>query len=130
LRQEFKESHPDGYPYSQFCQHYRRLKKSHKEPSMRIEHKGGERMHVDYAGLTIRVINAETMEIAKASVLVAVLPASNYIYAQAQLSEIQCNWINGHVRALEYFGGVVKILGQTPYKRGLPNRRIMRLWLT
>jgi transposase len=41
---------------------------------------------------------------------VASLPASNYIYAEAQSSENQCNWNNGHVRALEYFGGVVKII--------------------
>ena len=40
----------------------------------------------------------------------ATLPASNYIYAEAQASENQCNWNNGHVRALEYFGGVIKIV--------------------
>jgi transposase len=41
---------------------------------------------------------------------VATLPASNYIYAEAQLGENQRNWNNGHVRAFEYFGGVVKIV--------------------
>jgi transposase len=119
LWQEYKERNPDGYQYSQFCEHYRRWKQSQKDPSMRIEHKGGERMQVDYAGLTIPVINAETGEIIKASVFVAILPASNYTYAEAQLSENQCNWNNGHVRALEYFGGVVKIVVPDNLKTGV-----------
>jgi transposase len=50
---------------------------------------------------------------------VAILPASNYTYAEAQLSENQCNWNNGHVRALEYFGGVVKIVVPDNLKTGV-----------
>ncbi|MBW6475384.1 MAG: IS21 family transposase [Anaerolineaceae bacterium] len=119
LWQEYKESHPDGYQYTQFCEHYRRWKKSHTDPSMRIEHKGGERMQVDYAGQKIPIIDSETGEITKASVFVAVLPASNYTYAEAQLSENQCNWNNGHVRAFEYFGGVVKIVVPDNLKTGV-----------
>jgi len=119
LWQEYKESHPDGYQYSQFCEHYRRWKKGHIDPSMRIEHKGGERMQVDYAGQKIPIINSETKEITQASVFVAVLPASNYTYAEAQLNENQSNWNNGHVRAFEYFGGVVKIVVPDNLKTGV-----------
>jgi transposase len=119
LWQEYKEAYPDGYQYSQFCEHYRQWKKSHIDPSMRIEHKAGERMQVDYAGLKIPIIDSETGEITKASVFVAILPASNYTYAEAQLSENQCNWNNGHVRALEYFGGVVKIVVPDNLKTGV-----------
>ena len=110
LWQEYKEKYPEGYQYSQFCEHYQRWKKSQVEPTMHIEHKGGEQMQVDYAGLKIPITDPETGEISQASVFVAILPASNYIYAEAQSSENQCNWNNGHVRALEYFGGVVKIV--------------------
>ena len=60
--------------------------------------------------MKIPVTDPQTGEIKKASVFVAILAASNYIYAEAQLSEKQCNWNNAHVRALEYFGGVVKIV--------------------
>jgi len=52
----------------------------------------------------------EKVKSVQASIFVATLPASNYLYAEAQPSENQCNWNNGHVRALEYFGGVVKIV--------------------
>jgi transposase len=50
---------------------------------------------------------------------VAELPASNYIYAEAQSSENQCNWNNGHVRAIEFFGGVVRIVVPDNLKTGI-----------
>jgi len=119
LWQEYKEAYPEGYQYSQYCEHYRRWKKSQVEPSMHNEHKGGEQMQVDYAGLKIPITNRETGEISQASVFVATLPASNYTYAEAQPCENQCNWNNGHVRALDYFGGVVKIVVPDNLKTGI-----------
>jgi len=67
-------------------------------------------MEVDYAGLKMVMTDAETGERIPLSVFVAVLPASNYICAEAQLRENQRNWNNGHARAFAYFGGVVKIV--------------------
>ena len=81
---EYVEQQPDGYQYSQYCEYYRRWKKAQLLPSMHQEHIGGERMQVDYAGLKIPYTNRDTGEIREASVFVAVLPASNYIYAEAQ----------------------------------------------
>jgi transposase len=107
---EYIEKHPDGYQHSQFGEYYRRWTKAHGEPSKRNVHVGGERMQVDYAGLKMTLVNPETGEVSQVSIFVAVLPASNYTYAEAQTSEDQCNWNNGHVRALEFFGGVVKIV--------------------
>jgi transposase len=119
LWMEYKEKNPDGYQYSRYCEHYLRWKKSRAEPSKRHEHLGGEQMQVDYAGVKIPIVNRETGEISEASVFVAVLPASNYIYAEAQSSENQCNWNNGHVRAFDYFGGVVRIVVPDNLKTGV-----------
>jgi len=119
LWQEYKEAYPSGYQYSQFCEHYRRWRKSHTEPSMRKVHQGGGEMEVDYAGVKIPMTDPETGEVVKVSVFVATLPASNYIYAEAQLGENQRNWNNGHVRAFEYFGGVVKIVIPDNLKTGV-----------
>ena len=107
---EYIEKHPDGYKHSQFEEYYRRWKKTHCEPSMHITHVGGERMQVDYVGLKMQITNPETGEVSLVPVFVAELPASNYIYAEAQSSANQCNWNNGHVRAIEFFGGVVRIV--------------------
>jgi transposase len=116
---EYLEKHPDGYKHSQFEEYYRRWKRTHCEPSKHNVHVGGERMQVDYAGLKMQVVNPETGEVSQVSVFVAVLPASNYTYAEAQSSENQCNWNNGHVRALEFFGGAVKIVVPDNLKTGV-----------
>jgi len=116
---EYKEKYPDGYQYSRYCEYYQRWEKSRIEPSMRNNHIGGEKMQVDYSGLKIPITNRETGEISLLSVFVAVLPASNYTYAEAQSSENQCNWNNGHVRAMEYFGGVPAITIPDNLKTGV-----------
>jgi len=116
---EYLEEHPDGYQYSQYCEYYRRWKKARAEPSKHREHVGGEEMQVDYAGVKIPIVNPESGETSEASVFVAVLPASNYTYAEAQASENQCNWNNGHVRAFEFFGGMVRIVVPDNLKTGV-----------
>jgi len=67
----------------------------------------------------MQMIDPETGEIIKISVFVATLPASNYLYAEPHLKEDQKNWNNGHARAFEYFGGVVKIVVPDNLKTGI-----------
>lgn len=119
LWQEYKELYPEGFQYSQYCEHYRRWKRSKIEPSQHIDHTGGEQMQVDYAGLKVPITNPETGETSEASVFVAILPASNYTYAEAQANENQFSWNNGHVRAFQYFGGLVKILVPDNLRTGI-----------
>ena len=76
-------------------------------------------MEVDYAGLKMQMVDPETGEVIKISVFVATLPASNYIYAEPHLNEDQKNWNNGHARAFEYFGGLVKIVVPDNLKTGI-----------
>jgi transposase len=115
---EYREAHPDGYGYSQFCALYREWAKRLK-PSMRLSHKGGERLFVDYAGQTVPIINPVTGEIQQAQVFVATLGASNYTYAEAQWSQSLPNWIGGHVRAFAFFGGVPEIVVPDNLKTGV-----------
>jgi transposase len=51
---------------------------------MRLNHKAGEKLYVDYAGQTVPVIDPKTGEIQEAEIFVAVLGASSYTYAEAQ----------------------------------------------
>ena len=53
---------------------------------MRLPHKGGEVMEVDYAGMTVPITNPETGEVTPAQIFVAVLPASSYTYVEIQAS--------------------------------------------
>ncbi len=47
LWQEYKEQHPEGYQYSRFCGLYRRYR-AKLDYCMRQDHRGGEKLFVDY----------------------------------------------------------------------------------
>jgi transposase len=106
---EYKEKYPEGYQYSQYCEHFRRWQKT-LDLSLRQEYRAGEKMFIDFAGKGIPVVNPSTGEITKAEIFIAVLGASNYTYAEAVESQSLPSWIGAHVRAFEYFGGVTEIL--------------------
>ena len=119
LWDEYQEKYPEQhYQYTQFCEYYRRWAKT-QSPNARFPHPGGEVMEVDYAGLTMALVNPETGEITQVPVFVATLPASDYIFAEVQPSQELAHWINGHVRAFEFFGGVTKILRPDNPKMGV-----------
>ena len=108
LWEEYKRDHPEGIMYTQFCERYRNFKVNNKI-SMHKEHKAGEEVEVDWAGDTMSFMDTCTGELKPAYVFVAVLPASNYPFAYAYEDMKTPNWIDAHVRAYEYFGGVPKI---------------------
>ena len=118
LWEEYRQAAPQGYHYSQFCERYRRWTKA-LTPVLRIAHKAGEKMFVDYAGMTVPYTERETGEAREAAVFVATLGASSLTYAEAQASEELANWISGHVHAFEYFGGVPEAVVPDNTKTGV-----------
>src|SRR4030042_1489114 len=106
---EYKGNESESLGYSQFCELYKRWAKT-LDPVMGVTHKAGEKLFIDYAGLTIPYVSQTTGEQQKADVFVATLGASSYTYAEAQASQAMDSWIGGHVRAFEFFGGVPGIL--------------------
>jgi transposase len=107
--QEGREIHPEGYAYSRFCDLYRRwLKKL--DLVLRQEHRAGEKMFVDYAGATIPIHDPQSGAVHPAAVFVAVLGASSYTFAEATSGQDLRNWIGSHMRAFEFFGGVVEVV--------------------
>lgn len=98
-----------AYRYSAFCEKYRAWAKRLKR-SMRQVHPGGERLFVDYAGQTMPVVDAASGEIRRAQVFVAVLGASNYTYACATWQQTAADWVGAIIEALEFFGGVPRLL--------------------
>ena len=76
---------------------------------LRQEHKAGEKMFVDWAGATIPVHDSATGQAWPASLFVAVLGASSYTYAEATRDQQLEAWIQAHIHALEFYGGVPKL---------------------
>lgn len=106
---EYKDIHPDGYGLSQFKEYYYRYKKR-LNPSMRQSHVPGDKLFVDYSGLTMNVIDQFTGEITKVQVFVAVLGASGYTFVHATKSQTLKDFILSHTKAFDFFGGVPNVL--------------------
>ena len=118
LWEEYRRGAPQGYHYSRFCERYRQWTKA-LLPVMRMPHKAGEKMFVDYAGMSVPYTDRQTGETRDAAVFVATLGASSLTYAEAQASQELTNWISGHVRAFEYFGGVTEAVVPDNTKTGV-----------
>ena len=117
LWREYKEKHPEGYQYSQFCENYRSWR-GKLDYCMRQEHRAGEKVFVDYAkGLSI--VNPLTGELTMTHLFVAVWGASNYTYAEASLSQDLSCWIGSHVRALDHFGCSPRLIVPDCLKSGV-----------
>ena len=104
LWMEYAEGQTDVYRYTQFCERYTRWAKT-LHPTMRMTHKAGEKLFVDYAGLMMSFQDRTTGERHPVPVFVATLGASSATFCEAQASQALPSWISGHVHAFEYFGG-------------------------
>ena len=106
---EYKDIYPDGYGLSQFKEYYYRYKKR-LNPSMRQTHIPGDKLFVDYSGLTMNVIDQFTGEVSKVQIFVAVLGASGYTFVHATKSQTLKDFILSHTKAFDFFGGVPNVL--------------------
>lgn len=118
LWQEYKARDPEGYQYSWFCEAYRAWA-GRRDLVMRQTHRAGETLFVDYAGQTVPVIDRTTGEVRETQVFVAVLGASNYTYAEASWSQGLPDWIQAHVRAFAFLGGVPECVVPDNLKSGV-----------
>ena len=73
------------YQYRQFCELYARWCRENCE-TLHIQAVIGQKMEVDFAGKTFELIDKLTGEITTIVVFVAVLPYSQYIYAEGMAS--------------------------------------------
>ena len=118
LHQEYLAQHPDGYQYTQFCDHYRRWCQA-RRLSMRQVHRAGEKLFVDYSGKKPTMVDPETGEVRPVELFVAVWGASNYTFADATATQQIPDWLGSHVRAFEFFGGVPAAVVPDQLKTGV-----------
>jgi len=104
LWEEYKESNPDGYQHSQFCDLYRAWAKK-LDLVLRQHHRAGEKLFVDYAGQKVPIVDSKTGGTSEASIFVAVMGASNYTYAEATAKQDLMSWVASHIRAFEFLRG-------------------------
>ena len=105
LWEEYRQKMPDGYGYTQFCEHLSRFLETRKAV-MHFEHEPAVSMMFDFAGDKIAFVDRETGEMIKCTVLVCTLPFSGYTYVEALLKANRERLLSALNNALIYFGGV------------------------
>ena len=110
LWEEYRQSNPDGYSYSQFCFHLDQQQTAKGKPTMVLDHKPAEKLFIDFAGKTIPHIDRETGEVISCQLFVACLPYSDYAFAIAVPSQSTSDFLYALSRCLEDLGGVPQLL--------------------
>ena len=103
LLDEYRTQVPNGLSKTAF---YRRFSEYRKKlsPTMKIIHKGGEKLFIDYSGDSFEYVNRDTGEIVPVQLFVCCWGASSYSYAEVTASQGIQDWLQSHVRALSFFG--------------------------
>ena len=109
LYEEYKNAQPQLYSYSQFNRYYAKFLNS-INPSMRQVYYGGDRLFIDYSGLTMPIVDQQTGEISKAQIFVSVLGASGYTFVHATPTQSTKDFVASHVLAFRFYEGVPNIL--------------------
>jgi transposase len=105
LWQEYRNEYPDGYSYSQFCEHLgRHLKR--EQAVMHFNHRPGEQLQVDFAGGKLGYVDRTTGEWIACESLVCVMRFSHFLYVEALRSQQQEELTRGLVNTFHYLGCV------------------------
>jgi transposase len=114
---EYLDGQTGGYQYTQFLRHFRAWQQASRPPVMRQMHRAGAALEVDYAGMTLTVMDMGQSR--EAQVFVACLPCSQLIYAEASWTQGHEDWLGAHVRALTWIGGCPETLVPDNLKSGV-----------
>jgi len=104
--------------YATFNEQYRKWKFT-AGLSMRQVHRAGEKLFVDYAGLTLSITDPRTGQLHPGQVFVATLGASEYTYVEVTRTQNSEDWLSSHIRTLAFFGGVPEMIVPDNLKAGV-----------
>ena len=107
LWDEWRETHPDGMSYPTWCRRFREWRPC-RDATMRQNRRPGERLFVDYAGMTIPIMLDGVEH--QAQVFVASMGVSGRLYAEATLTQKIDDWCASHVRCFEDMGCVPQVV--------------------
>lgn len=94
---------------TEFRRRYRRYQRS-LGIVMRQPHAPGYQIFLDYSGKRPTIFDRTTGEHTPVELFVAVMGASRKTFAYATATQSLPDWCEANVRALEFFGGVAKVL--------------------
>lgn len=106
LWEEYRQTYPQGYSYTQFCFHLDQHKKAKRKTSAPLKHAPAEKLHIDFAGKTIPYVDHQTGELIPCQLFVACLPFSDYAFAMAVPSQKIDDFLHALACCLAFLGGV------------------------
>jgi len=106
---EYKMQYPDGFSYSQFCDHYKAWKKS-SSGTLHLEQHPADKLFVDFTGKKLSIVDPQTGELTDVEVYVAILGYSQLTFVQAVSSQRKEDFIQATENALQFFGGVPRVI--------------------
>jgi transposase len=96
---------PAGYKHSAFLERLNAYM-GMSRPSMRMPHKAGDKLFIDFTGKKLQITDKETGEVKDVEVFVAILGCSQLTYVTAVASQKKEDFITACERALHFYGGV------------------------
>jgi len=109
LWEEYIAAYQSGYAYSQFCFHLSQQLIARK-PGMKLEHKAGDKLFIDFAGKPLQYVDRLTGELISCQVFVACLPFSDYCFAMAVPSQRIADFLYALGCCLNEIGGTPAVL--------------------
>jgi len=102
LWEEYTELHPQGLKRSAFYDYLARSRPA--KVTMKMIHKGGDKVFVDYSGDGLEYIDLKTGECIDVDLFVCAWGASSFTYVEGTESQKTKDFTLAHVHALNYFG--------------------------
>jgi len=118
LWREYDEQTPDGFRYSRFVELFRTWESAHGY-TMIQHHRPGEKIYVDFSGMTITLTDPVTGEQKEAQVFCAATGYSQLLYARVCKTQGLRDWLDCHSFMFEFFGGVPEVVVPDNLKSGV-----------
>lgn len=109
LWKEYLHTHPEGYGYTQFNEHYNNWLGQSKA-SGKFSHKAGDKLLVDYTGKKLHIVDKQTGEVQDVEVFVGILPCSGYTFVEASRSQMREDFIGSINNCFQFLGGSSKAI--------------------
>ena len=118
LWREYRDSRADGMSRATF---YRRCAEAlpQMQVDMKMVHKGGDKLFVDYSGDGLFYIERSSGEMMELQLFVACWGASSFCFAEARATQKAADFCLCHVSAFDYFGCVPHALVPDNLKSGV-----------
>lgn len=111
LWEEYRADVPDGYSLTQFRYHLNQnLAAAKPSTVLKVLHEPAAKLYIDFAGKKLSYVDMETGEVVTVETFAAVLPYSGYTFITCVPSQRIEHFLDAIAAALEYFGGVPRLI--------------------